>query len=134
MSQPNIQWILDKLVDYPQARHAVVLSGDGLSIGASADVSRDLADEVSAIATGMQSLSHIGARFVQEQPTPWQQTMVSYEHGFMFVLAAGDSSFLVVSAAHDVDIEGLSYHMAKAVDSLRPALAVAPRTDVASQG
>ncbi|MGW8330580.1 roadblock/LC7 domain-containing protein [Streptomyces sp. NPDC055897] len=134
MSQPDIQWILDNLVSYPRARHAILLSGDGLSIGASAGVTRDLADQVAAIATGMQSLSHIGAPFVHDEPTAWQQTMVSYGDGHMFVLAAGDGSFLAVSATHDVDVEGLSYHMTKAIDSLRSALAVAPRSDAAGQG
>ncbi|MFJ8691961.1 roadblock/LC7 domain-containing protein [Streptomyces roseolilacinus] len=124
---PNLDWILNELVTTSRARHAVLLSADGLAVAASADVDRNLADTVSAIASGMQSLSRSGAQFVSDAPTPWEQTMVSYRDGFLFVLAAGAGSYLVVSAAKDVDVEGLSFQMAKTIDRLGSGLGVAPR-------
>ncbi|MFK0017001.1 roadblock/LC7 domain-containing protein [Streptomyces sp. NPDC091027] len=127
---PDINWILNDLVKFAGARHAVVLSADGLMVAASADVGRDLADTVSAIASGMQSLSRAGGKFVQGEPTAWQQTMVSYTDGYIFILAADEGSYLVVSAGQDADVEGLSYRMGKTIDSLGPALRVAPRHPV----
>ncbi|MEU7028880.1 roadblock/LC7 domain-containing protein [Streptomyces sp. NPDC046275] len=129
---PDTNWILNDLVTFPEARHAVVLSADGLMVGASADVDRELADTVSAIASGMQSLSKRGAAFIQNEPTPWEQTMVSFRDGFLFLLAAAEGSYLVVSAGRNVDIEALSYRMRKTIDSLGPALQVAPRHNLVS--
>ncbi|MFE0774282.1 roadblock/LC7 domain-containing protein [Streptomyces sp. NPDC058861] len=128
----DINWILDELVNFPGTRHAVVLSSDGLMVGSSADVDRELADTVSAIASGMQSLSRRGAAFVQNEPTPWEQTMVSFADGFLFLLAAAEGAYLIVSAGRDVDIEALSYRMGKTIDRLGPALRVAPRRDLTS--
>lgn len=129
---PDITWILNDLVAFPGARHAVVLSADGLMVSSSADVSRELADTVSAIASGMQSLSQRGATFIQDEPTPWEQTMVSFAGGFLFVLTAAEGAYLVISAGRDVDIEALSYRMGKTIDSLGPALRVAPRHNMIS--
>ncbi|MFD8882129.1 roadblock/LC7 domain-containing protein [Streptomyces erythrochromogenes] len=128
---PDVNWILNDLVNFPETRHAVVLSADGLTVGSSTDVDRELADTVSAIASGMQSLSQRGAKFVQDEPTSWEQTMVSFTGGFLFLLTAAEGAYLVVSAGSDVDIEALSYRMRKTIDSLGPALRVAPRHNLA---
>ena len=124
---PDVSWILDELMKAPHARHAVLLSADGLQRAASAGVNTDTADRVSAIASGMQSLSRNGGDFVSEKPTAWQQTMVQFEDGFLFVIAAADGAYLVASAGRDVDIAAFSYDMAKMVERLGDELAVEPR-------
>lgn len=126
-TRPNLSWILDELVSAPEARHAVLLSADGLQMAASDGVDRNTADTVAAMASGMQSLSRNGAAFVSSDSTPWQQTMVSFKDGFLFIIAAADGAFLVVSASPDVDIAAFSYQMTKTVERLGPELAVAPR-------
>ncbi len=126
-ARPDLSWILDELVSPPDARHAVLLSADGLQTAASAGVDRDMADQVAAIASGIQSLSRSGAKFVSNDPTPWQQTMVSYQDGYLFVIAAAKGAFLVASAGSAVDIAAFSYQMATTVKRLGPELAVAPR-------
>ncbi|MDX3075822.1 roadblock/LC7 domain-containing protein [Streptomyces sp. MI02-7b] len=126
-TRPDVSWILDDLVAVPHGRNAVLLSADGLQVAASAGVDRDLADQVAALASGMQALSRNGAGFVGDEQTPWQLTMVHYKFGFLFVIAAGAGSFLVTSAGRDVDVEGFSHRMTKAVDRLGEQLAVAPR-------
>ncbi|WEH37875.1 roadblock/LC7 domain-containing protein (plasmid) [Streptomyces sp. AM 4-1-1] len=131
-ASPDVSWILNDLVNFPGARNAVVLSSDGLTVGSSDQVDRELADRVSAIASGMQSLSQRGAAFVQDEPTPWEQTMVSFTGGFLFILTAAEGAYLVASATSDVDIEAFSYRMRKTIDSLGPALRVAPRHNLAS--
>ncbi|MGW7312237.1 roadblock/LC7 domain-containing protein [Streptomyces sp. NPDC054865] len=127
---PDITWILDDLANFPGARHALVLSADGLTVGSSAGVNRDLADTIAAMASGMQSLSRRGAKFVTDEDSAWEQTMVSYADGFFFLLAAAEGAYLVVSATKDVDIEALSYRMAKTTAGLGPALRVAPRENL----
>ncbi|MFD8816137.1 roadblock/LC7 domain-containing protein [Streptomyces sp. NPDC059627] len=125
--RPDLGWILDELVAAPHARHAVVLSADGLAVVASDGVHKDLADRISATSAGLQALSRNGAVFVRDQGTAWQQTMVQYEDGFLFVIAAGHGSHLVAAATAEVDVLGFSYRMADTVKRLGPELAVAPR-------
>lgn len=126
---PDLSWILNELVSLPEARHAVLLSADGLRTAASDGVDLDMADQVAALASGMQSLSRNGARFVNgDDPTPWQQTLVSFQAGYLVISSAGDgSSYLVVSAGKAVDMEVLSDQIAKTVQRLGSELAVAPR-------
>jgi predicted regulator of Ras-like GTPase activity (Roadblock/LC7/MglB family) len=123
----DLTWILDDLIDFPGARHAVVLSADGLRMAVSRDVTDDIADHISATASGMQSLSRNAAAFVGDDVIPWQQTMIQYRGGYLFLVAASDRSYLTASAQTDIDIVAFSDRIAKVVERLGSALGVAPR-------
>ncbi|OSC55414.1 dynein regulation protein LC7, partial [Streptomyces sp. 4F] len=81
--------MLDDLVGcVREVRHAVVLSNDGLAVGASTGLGREDAEHLAAVASGFHSLAksagrHFGAGGVR-------QTMVEMDDGFLFVAAAGD--------------------------------------------
>ncbi|MCX4853693.1 roadblock/LC7 domain-containing protein [Streptomyces canus] len=126
-SRPDLAWILDGLVNAPHARHALLLSADGLPVAHSDGCHTDLADKIAATVSGLQALSRSGGLFVSDENTTWQQTMVQYGAGYLFVIAAGSGAHLVASAGADVDIAGFSYRMADIVKRLPEALAVAPR-------
>ncbi|KUN57793.1 dynein regulation protein LC7 [Streptomyces canus] len=126
-ARPNLSWILNELLDILHARHALVLSADGLTVASSDGVNRNLADRIAASVSGLQSLSRSAGEFVTEDNTVWQQTMVQYQDGYLFVIAAGSGSHLVVSAGSQVDIEAISYRMEKTVERLGDPLSVAPR-------
>ncbi|MFI9210323.1 roadblock/LC7 domain-containing protein [Streptomyces sp. NPDC053253] len=126
-ARPDLSWILDELVDFPGARHAVVLSADGMRMAASREVTADLADKISATGSGMQSLSRNAADFVGADAITWHQTMIHYDGGYLFLVAASTSSYLVASATNDVDVLAFSDRMAKVVERLGPALAADPR-------
>ncbi|MEV3998997.1 roadblock/LC7 domain-containing protein [Streptomyces halstedii] len=133
MSTPaaaDLSWILNELAAFPHARHALLLSADGLRTAASKDVGRDLADKIAASASGLQSLSRQAAALVAQDDTPWQQTMIQYKDGFLFLIAAGRGSYLVASAGPDVDVLVFSDEMARAVRRLGEVMGVAPRSDV----
>ncbi|MDX2531552.1 roadblock/LC7 domain-containing protein [Streptomyces scabiei] len=133
MSRPDLRWMLDELVNVPHARHAVLLSTDGLAVAASDGVGRVLAETISATTSGLQALSRNGAAFVSDLDTPWQQTMVQYRDGYLFVIAAGDGSYLVASADSAVEIDHFAYAMADIVKRLSDAMTIAPRPST-SQG
>ncbi len=84
----QLDWLLDDLVlRVGDVRHAVVLSGDGLAMGASHGLGREDAEHLAAVASGFHSLAkgagrHFGAGGVR-------QTMVEMDDGFLFVAAAG---------------------------------------------
>ena len=110
----NLTWLLDDLVDrIPSVEQAVVLSADGLMMGASAALSREDAEHLSAMAAGFQSLAKGASRHFRAGPV--RQTVVEMESAFLFVTAAGQGACLAVLAASDADLGLVAYEMAMLV-------------------
>lgn len=125
---PDLSWILNELVDVPHARDAVLLAGDGMLKARSKDVKRELAETVSALSSGMQSLSRGAADFSSgNAQDEWEQTMVQFGSSFLFLVAAGDGSYLAVSAGREVNVKALSVRIHHTIGRMREALAEAPR-------
>jgi predicted regulator of Ras-like GTPase activity (Roadblock/LC7/MglB family) len=117
VTQPDTRglgWLLDDLVQrVPAAKQAVVLSVDGLLMGASEGVSRADAEHMSAIAAGFQSLARGAGRHFQAGSV--RQTIVEMESAFLFVTAAGQGACLAVLADANSDIGLIAYEMAMLV-------------------
>ena len=119
MAQPTsrtgkLDWLLDDLVDrVPPARHAVVLSADGLLIGSSAGLPREDAEHLSAVAAGFQSLARGAGRHFNGGGV--RQTIVEMDQAFLFVTAAGQGACLAVLSDADADIGVIAYEMAMLV-------------------
>jgi predicted regulator of Ras-like GTPase activity (Roadblock/LC7/MglB family) len=110
----NLTWLLDDLIDrVPSAQQAVVLSADGLLMGASAALTREDAEHLSAMAAGFQSLAKGASRHFRAGPV--RQTVVEMEDAFLFVTAAGLGACLAVLAASDADLGLIAYEMAMLV-------------------
>ena len=110
----SLGWLLDDLVQrVPSARQAVVLSVDGLLMGASQGVSQADAEHMSAIAAGFQSLARGAGRHFQAGSV--RQTIVEMESAFLFVTAAGQGACLAVLADANSDIGLIAYEMAMLV-------------------
>ena len=110
----NLTWLLDDLVErVPSVQQAVVLSADGLLMGASADLTQEDAEHLSAMAAGFQSLAKGASRHFRAGPV--RQTVVEMEDAFLFVTAAGLGACLAVLAASDADLGLIAYEMAMLV-------------------
>ena len=110
----HLTWLLDDLVErVPTAQQAVVLSADGLLMGASAGLAREDAEHLSAMAAGFQSLAKGASRHVRAGPV--RQTVVEMEDAFLFVTAAGQGACLTVLASADADLGLIAYEMAMLV-------------------
>jgi predicted regulator of Ras-like GTPase activity (Roadblock/LC7/MglB family) len=122
----ELDWLLDDLVTrVATVDKAVVLSRDGLAIGASAGLGREDAEHLSAIAAGFQSLARgLGQQFGGGRP---RQTIVEMDSAFLFVTAAGEGSCLAVLAAASADVGLIAYEMAVLVKRVGEHLAVASR-------
>jgi len=122
----ELDWLLDDLVmRVSEVRHAVVLSNDGLAVGASTGLGREDAEHVAAVASGFNSLAkgagrHFGAGGVR-------QTMVEMDDAYLFVAAAGEGSCLTVLTAVTADIGLVAYEMARLVRRVGEHLYTAPR-------
>ena len=122
----SLDWLLDDLVGKVAEIHkAVILSRDGLAIGASAELGRDDAEHLSAVAAGFQSLARgFGQHFDCGSP---RQTIVELESAFLFVTAAGEGSCLAVLADSAADAGLIAYEMAVLVKRVGQHLGVRPR-------
>jgi predicted regulator of Ras-like GTPase activity (Roadblock/LC7/MglB family) len=122
----ELDWLLDDLVDrVVHVDKAVILTRDGLAVGASAGLSREDAEHLSAVAAGFQSLARgVGAQFGGGQA---RQTIVEMESAFLFVTSAGEGSCLAVLTAAVADAGLVAYEMAVLVKRVGKHLAVAPR-------
>jgi predicted regulator of Ras-like GTPase activity (Roadblock/LC7/MglB family) len=124
----ELSWLLDDLVArVASIRKALVLSGDGLAIGASEGLTREDSEHLAAVASGFHSLAkgvgrHFGVGGVR-------QTMVELDDAFLFVTAAGDGSCLAVLTAADSDVGLVAYEMALLVKRVGVHLGTEPRHD-----
>jgi predicted regulator of Ras-like GTPase activity (Roadblock/LC7/MglB family) len=124
MRQPGqLDWLLDDLVaGVAEVAKAVILSRDGLAIGASTGLAREDAEYLCAAAAGLQSL----ARGTSEQfgAGTVRQVIIEMESAFLFVMAAGEGSCLAVMAEQGVDVGLVAYEMALLVARVGEHLAV----------
>lgn len=122
----SLAWLLDDLADrVADFRRAVILSKDGLLIAASKDLSRESAENLSAVAAAVQSLAAgMGDRF---QAGGVRQTVIELERGLFFLIAAGEGSCLAALCPADADAGSVAYEMAMLVKRARPHLAALPR-------
>ncbi|MFI8103279.1 roadblock/LC7 domain-containing protein [Streptomyces sp. NPDC101118] len=125
----QLDWLLDDLMRrVDQVRHAIVLSNDGLVTGASSGLERADAEHLAAVSAGLQSLAKgSGMHFRAGQV---RQTMVEYDEGTLFVMAAGPGSSLCVLSAAEADIGQVAYEMTLLVNRVGEHLGVEERSRV----
>jgi predicted regulator of Ras-like GTPase activity (Roadblock/LC7/MglB family) len=122
----DLDWLLDDLVmRVGEVRHAVVLSNDGLPVGASTALTREDAEHLAAVASGFHSLAKGAGRHFHAGGV--RQTMVEMDDGFLFVAAAGDGSCLAVLTSVVADIGLIAYEMARLVKRVGEHLRTPPR-------
>lgn len=128
----ELGWMLDEVLRVPEALHAILLSADGMLRAHSAEIDRDDAERLAAGLSGVQSISRSTAEFCGNPDTPWQQTLIEFAHGYVFLVAAGEGAYLAVSTTENVDMEAVTYRMHKLVDRLGRELTSPVRQDLGS--
>ncbi|MER6400689.1 MULTISPECIES: roadblock/LC7 domain-containing protein [unclassified Kitasatospora] len=124
---PDLTWVLNDVLQVRGARHAILVSADGLLLERSSEIGRDEAETNAAAMSSMQSLSRAVAPFVGGNGGTWRQTLLEYDHGWIFLIAAGSGAYLAASTASDVDMEAMSFRMQQQVGALGRAMTAAPR-------
>jgi predicted regulator of Ras-like GTPase activity (Roadblock/LC7/MglB family) len=107
----QLDWLLDDLVQrVPEITKAVILSQDGMTLGASNTLGRDDAEHLAALAAGFQSLARgAGQHFGGGNA---RQTIIEMEAGFLLVTAAGGGTCLAVITSPGADLGLVAYEMA----------------------
>ncbi|HYK69145.1 MAG TPA: roadblock/LC7 domain-containing protein [Streptosporangiaceae bacterium] len=122
----QLDWLLDDLTArVPEVTRAVILSRDGLSIGASSSLTREESEFLSAAAAGLQSLAR--GTSGQFGGGDVRQTVVEMDHVILFVTAAGDGSCLAVLAVQGADLGEVAYEMTLLVRRVGDHMDVAHR-------
>jgi predicted regulator of Ras-like GTPase activity (Roadblock/LC7/MglB family) len=106
----QLDWLLvDFVRSTAGARHAVVVSADGLRLAASQGVDTALGDQLAAVTSGLLSLAQgIAQSFVAG---PVRQTIVEMVGGYLFVTSISEGSMLAVFAERSCDMGMIGYEM-----------------------
>ena len=117
----HLSWLLTNLIErVPAIAHAIVVSSDGLPLACSEDFPTDRADQLSAITSGLTSLTQGASRMFEGGAVT--QTVVEMQRGLLIVVSIGDGSTLTVLAATDSDMGLVAYEMTMLADRAGRAL------------
>ncbi|NBM20204.1 roadblock/LC7 domain-containing protein [Streptomyces sp. GC420] len=126
----KLDWLLESLLQRtPGARHALVLSRDGLKLCRTPELSVDQADQLAAISAGIQSLSHGASIEFGDGTGGVRQAMAEFYGGILFIVEAGDGAHLAVVADESADVGLVGHNMSELVEQLGDYLSAPPRTD-----
>jgi uncharacterized protein len=122
----QLDWLIDDFVRrVAGVRHGLVVSGDGLRLAASDQLATGLADQLSAVASGLVSLTRGAAKCFHAEPV--RQTIVEMAGGYLFVTSIADGSALTVFADANCDIGMVGYEMTMLVSRVGQLLVPAVR-------
>lgn len=128
-----MSWVLDDLVRRVEGiTQAVLLSRDGLTLGASQGLTGQDSERLSAMAAGVQSLARgVALHF---EGGELRQTIIEMESALLFIVAAGQGSCLAVLCPLDSDPGLIAYEMAMLVKRIGRHLAAGQRPAPAAAG
>lgn len=113
-------YLLDQLCQVSGISHALAVSGDGLKLAASRDLPSAYVDQLSAVSSGLSSLTTGAAKMMSADPV--EQTVTEMAGGYLIVMAIGDGSILTVLATKQCDLGQVSYEMAMTIDRVGATL------------
>jgi uncharacterized protein len=121
----NFNWLIKNFARKTDGvRDVVAVSSDGLLIASSEGLDRDSADRLSALVSGLASLSRSASRYYDFDGL--RLIMIEMRRGFLLVSMIEDGSCIAVLAEENCDIGLIGYEIAVLVDRagslLTPAL------------
>jgi predicted regulator of Ras-like GTPase activity (Roadblock/LC7/MglB family) len=128
----NLTWMLESLVEQTAgANHALVLSRDGLKLCHTSGLDIDKADQLAAIAAGVQALSQGASVEFGDGTGGVRQSMTEFHGGILFIVEAGEGAHLAVLAAEDADVGLIGHRMNELVEQIGAFLTAPPRQPTA---
>jgi len=126
-SEHDLEWLLQSLRERtPGIRHVLVLSKDGLRLCYTDALDEDRADQLSAIASGIQSLA-LSASVEFGTTVGSGQSMVEFPGGVLLIVPAGEGAHLAVVAADEADVGLVGHNMSELVEQIGGRLTSPPR-------
>lgn len=123
----GLDWMLENLcARIPGVHHVLVLSRDGLKMCHTRELDVDRADQLAAIAAGIQSLA-LSASAEFGDATGAGQAMLEYGGGLLLIVGAGEGAHLAVITGPEADVGVVARHMNELVDRIGHHLTASPR-------
>ena len=124
----TLDWLLENLVENTAgAMHALVLSRDGLKLCHTSKLSVDKADQLAAIAAGVQALSQSASVEFGDGTGGVRQSMTEFHGGLLFIVEAGEGAHLAVLADDAADVGLIGHRMDELVEQIGAFLTSPPR-------
>jgi predicted regulator of Ras-like GTPase activity (Roadblock/LC7/MglB family) len=124
----NLEWLLENLLSRtPGTRHVLVLSRDGLKLCHTSALTMDQADQLAAIASGMQSLSCGASIEFGDGTGGVRQSMTEFHGGLLFIVQAGQGAHLAAVASDEADVGLIGHNMLEMVEQIGEYLTAPPR-------
>ncbi|HWC81916.1 MAG TPA: roadblock/LC7 domain-containing protein [Pseudonocardiaceae bacterium] len=131
----SLDWLLQQLLDRtPGAVHALVLSRDGLKLCWTAGLTVDKADQLSAIASGIASLSGAASVEFGRGGGDVRHAMTEFDGGMLLIVEAGAGAHLSVITNDDADAGVVGHNMHELVEQLAENLVAEPRDRTGEPG
>ncbi|MER6298865.1 roadblock/LC7 domain-containing protein [Kitasatospora sp. NPDC001539] len=129
----DLDWLLDNLLAAtPGTRHALVLSADGLKLCHTDGLSADQADQLAAIASGLQSLAHGASIEFGDGSGGVRQSMTEFHGGILCIVAAGEGAHLAVVTDEDADVGVVGHNMHGLIEQIGVHLSAPARAESAA--
>ena len=126
----GLNWLLTTFARrVPDVAHALAVSVDGLTLAASDGLPVDRSDQLSAITSGLASLTLGAAKCLSTGRV--RQTVVDMDGGVLLVMSVGDRAQLAVLGSAGCDLGQIGYETAMLAH--RVASALEPGARVAGQ-
>lgn len=127
----NVSWLVSNFAQrVPGVVHALVVSSDGLPMAVSDGLSREAADRIAAVASGLIGLANGVA--VPFRCGAVNEVIIEMERAFLFVTGISDGSCLAVVSQANADVGLVGYEMALLVERTGPVLTPALRAELQS--
>jgi predicted regulator of Ras-like GTPase activity (Roadblock/LC7/MglB family) len=127
VDEHGLDWLLGNLQQRtPEVRHVLVLSKDGLKLSFTPELGVDGADQLAAIAAGIQSLS-LSASAEFGVGLGSGQSMVEFPGGLLLIVPAGEGAHLAVVASDIADVGLVGHNMNELVEQIGGHLTAPPR-------
>jgi predicted regulator of Ras-like GTPase activity (Roadblock/LC7/MglB family) len=124
----GLDWLLEQFLSRtPGARHALLLSGDGLPMCRSGSLDRVAGEHLAAVASGLQGLARVAYERFGDNAGGVRTIMIDYNGGILLIVAAGQGAHLAVLAEEDADTGIVGHQMVALVDRLGEHLTAPPR-------
>jgi predicted regulator of Ras-like GTPase activity (Roadblock/LC7/MglB family) len=129
----RLDWLVaDFARETPGVVAAVVMSVDGLPLGASTDVTDDLADQLSAAASGLIGLARATSALLGSGELT--QTILETTEGYFFVTSVGRSATVAVHTTRRCDLGLIGYEITVLAERVGRALDPGVRVGTSGNG
>jgi len=121
----RLGYLLNELCDVRGISHAIMVASDGLPIAASPQLAKEAVDQLSAVTSGLASLTNGAARFMAGGAV--EHVGVGRGQCYLIVMTCTERSILTVLTTKECDLGQVSFEMTQTIKRVGAILTPASR-------